>query len=79
MLTIQAEASAGKDLKVAMVEMLDLARRLGVRVELKGNETTFWVTPDDTREGVEDAFDRLYPASRLVASWISEPVRRRVG
>jgi hypothetical protein len=73
-LTIKVETQPGDDLRTSMTEMLDLARRLGVRVEMKANGSTFWVYPEDTTLSVIDAFDRLYLKSRLVAAHITKPV-----
>ena len=78
MLTIKAEASAGCSLRDQMLpEMLDLARRTGCVIEVSGNETKFWVKPDDTISHLVASFDRLYPASSLVATWIRQIVPRR--
>jgi hypothetical protein len=75
MLTLKAEASAGISLRDDMLpDMLDLARRTGCRIEVQGNETTFWAMPDDTLAGLVEAFDRLYPASWLVATSLKSAV-----
>lgn len=77
MLTLKAEASAGVDLRDSMLpDALDLARRTGARIEIEGNDTLFWIMPDDTLAGLQDAFDRLYPASRYVAAHIRQAAPR---
>lgn len=73
-LFLSVDALAGMHLGEAMVEMLDLARRVGCGIELKANDTTLWVYPEDTEEAVRDAFARLYPKSRYVSTHTKEPV-----
>lgn len=76
MLTIKVETPFGSDLREAMYEMLDLAERTNCRVMLTGNETTFVVKPGDTLDQINSAFERLYPASKFVATHITTPVPR---
>lgn len=77
MLTLRVEVSAGMDLRDQMLpKMLDLSRRLGCRVEAKGNDTLFWVHPSDDLRMLHEAFDRLYPASAIVSTRIRKPVPR---
>lgn len=78
-LRIKVEAEPGNNLRDVMVEMADLASRVGVRLELRANDTVFWVDPDDTADGVRAAFDRLYPTSKYVASWIKHGAPRSPG
>lgn len=79
MLTIKAEGSAGCSLRDdLMPSMLDLARRTNCRVEVSANDTNFWAHPDDTIEGMADAYDRLYPESRLVFQGMAKPFPRSV-
>lgn len=76
-ITISVECSAGTDLRmVAMPAMLDLAQRTGCRIELKANDTVFWVRPEDSYTALIHAFDRLYPKSRYVSTGISRSVPR---
>jgi hypothetical protein len=78
MLMIKAEASAGTDLRESMIpDMVALAARTGARVEVRGNETVFWADPGDTVDAMQAAYDRLYPASRYVATFIKQVAPRR--
>ena len=76
MLTIKVEAAPGDDLRHAMVEMMVLANQTHCVVELRANGTTFRVRPADTAREIHDAFDRLYPKSSLVATWVTRPFPR---
>lgn len=71
MLMIEAKASVGQSLRDDMIpDMVALARRTGAQVEVRGNDTVFWANPDDAVEDLQAAYDRLYPASRYVATFI---------
>lgn len=77
MLTIEAKASAGQCLRNDMIpDMVRLARTTGVRVEVRGNDSVFWADPNDTVGGLQQAYDRLYPSSRYIATFIAAPVPR---
>lgn len=74
MLTIKAEGSAGMDLRDQMLpEMLLAAKATGCRIQVEANETTFWVHPTDTLATLWEAFDRLYPSSKLVFAGMAAP------
>ena len=74
MLTIKAEGSAGCSLRDDMMpEMLKLAHRTGCAVEVEANDTKFIVYPKDTTQSINDAYDRLYPESRMVMSGMVKP------
>lgn len=79
MLTIKVDADPGTFLGDAFIEMLDVARRTGCRVDMKGNGVTFSVRPDDTVDQLRDCYRRLYaearPASELVATHVIRPLR----
>lgn len=78
MLMIEAKASAGCDLRDSMIpDMVALAKRTGVQIEVRGNDTVFWANPDDTVEALQAAYDRLYGPSRYVATWIKQVAPRR--
>lgn len=76
MLRLIVHAEAGASLRNAMADMVAVATRTGCMIEMKGNETTFWVEPGDTLPEVLRAFDRLYPQSTYVATWIKQPAPR---
>jgi hypothetical protein len=77
MLTLKADADAGCGLRDEMIpQMIDLARRTGCRIEIKGNETTFWAHPADSVEALQAAYDRLYPQSAYVSVRIAQPAPR---
>lgn len=72
MLMIKAERTAGTHLKNGLLpDMLALAKKTGCSVEANG--VRFWVYPKDTIEALNDAFDRLYPKSRVVSVFIKKP------
>lgn len=73
-LMLKVEGMAGANLGDLMVDMLDLARRTGCMVEMKANDITFWVYPDDVEADIRAAFDRLYPTSRYVSTRTRAPV-----
>jgi hypothetical protein len=77
MLTLKVEASLGADLRNdVMPQLVQLARFTQCRVELMGNDTLFWAHPSDTVPVMLDAYDRLYPHSRIVSTFIRHPVPR---
>lgn len=78
MLTLKISANAGANLRETMMEMVALAQRVQIRVELQANDTIFWVDPSDNNATVVLAYQRLYPDSRYVASWIPYPVSRQI-
>lgn len=74
MLTIKAEAQAGTDLRNAMLpDMAALSRVTNCGVEVQANGTTFIAYPNDSIGGLKDAYDRLYPESRLVMAAMVKP------
>jgi hypothetical protein len=76
-LTLKAEADAGTNLRDQMLpEALDLARRMGVRIEISGNDTLFWIHPWDSIADLQSAYDRLYPESSIVSVKMQAPAPR---
>jgi len=77
MLTIKAESSAGTHLRDGLLpDMVDLARVTNCAVEVQANETLFRVHPNDSVGAMKDAFDRLYPKSRMVMAGMTTPYLR---
>ena len=78
MLMIKAEGSAGQSLRDDMIpQMVRLAYSTGCGVEVRANDTVFWVYPSDTVADMQAAYDRLYPESRYVSTGISRPAPRK--
>ena len=77
MLGLKVEAMVGMSLRDdLMPQMLSLAQRTNCRIECRANDTEIWVYPTDTVDGLRDAFDRLYPRSRLITTSMKQPWER---
>lgn len=76
-LTIKAEAPLGCGIREdVMPAMREMAVRTGARIEVEANDTKFWAYPWDSLADLQDAVDRLYPESRIVAAHLVRPVPR---
>lgn len=79
MLTIKAEGQAGDDIREHIIpEMIELSRRTNCYVEVKANGTEFRFSHRDRVEDAQDAFDRLYPESRLIMVGMTRPLRKEL-
>lgn len=77
MLTIKAEGQAGDNIREDIIpEMIALSLKTGCYVEVKANGTEFRFSHRDSVEAAQDAFDRLYPESRLIMAGMMRPLRK---
>lgn len=77
MLTIKAESSAGTHLRDGLLpDMAALARVTNCAVEVQANDTLFIAYPSDSVGALKEAFDRLYPKSRMVMTGMTKPFLR---
>lgn len=73
-LTLRVDGGLGESIPDQLLpEMVDLAGLTGCNIEMRTNDTLVVVRPGDTRAAVNDAYERLYPKSRMVCASMANP------